>query len=64
MTYLQGVNAHKYAQRRRRFNAGGVPLGIKLSVVSGIDEWYRIPFDKSEMSISRIPPTDRVAIHE
>jgi hypothetical protein len=31
---------------------------VKLSVGRGIEFWYRIPFDQSELSISNIPPTD------
>ena len=36
---------------------------LKLSVGSGIVDmvsqmWYRIPFDQSELSVSKIPPTD------
>jgi len=33
---------------------------LTLNSVSGLVSkiWYRIPFDQSELSISRIPPTD------
>ena len=37
-------------------NPIAIELNPKLSVGSGI--WYRIPFDQSEQSISKIKPTN------
>jgi len=38
-----------------KVKSGGLHLNSVSGLVSKI--WYRIPFDQSELSISRIPPT-------